>query len=806
MLNKNNTLSSKDVNSLLNITNFSDLDAFIRYINTLPDEISKSNNINSFLTDGKFKENSSWITSENIIKMIDETQIMEEHSKFTIIQTFIKSEKSSKITSENFIKMIMAANIEDKYKKNSIIETFINSEKSSEITPENVIKIINELKIENEDDKKFIIDVFINIKKPSAITSEDVIAMIEKTEINDEILKAGIIINFICKPKSEINQDDVFKMMERTNIINDNQKAIIIFNFVKKKSSEISQDDVFQMMEKAEIISDKFKELIIGIFVSFNKSSFDSSKDVANIIKRSNLQYRPDLSIKIFDIKFSTSENYIENFIDFTKDLHPSEAMQCEFVKEFILRDKINSGNLKDLKPFIEGLQDNELALELIEILSRKGVLVNEKDTLSLVKNRSKKQYAFLTEVVGKEDLNHCITDDGIKNLKAIFGEDLKIGEEPITIGDLISYYDIRDKTSSLSKILKPEFKKQLRDNFVPSAEILLYKPAELNKLKELFSEEGVVFDVKSYLVENATLCDHLKEKVGEVKEIDSRETYQINFANFGIEEEKQTEINDLFNKLLQSDNPNQQEVKKFFADLLGIAFSDIDDDKKLTTFFQKNKKELAHCFCDEKLSKENFASLFSTLQDGCFANIGAQFKKMLYATMIKDEDAQILYAVADDKIFSGIINSHGSDIMIGNFSPISDEIIKSYSLSPMALIKKLSEEEMMTDQKTWDIIGKIAGDDKDEILERLVETYTVLPEFNQKAKEIASYLIIKNVVGEPKIKDLESKNPQLKELGDLIYGRAPKTSPRILQQQDQNAPQARCFNLSGLLNCLRRS
>jgi DNA-binding transcriptional ArsR family regulator len=97
-----------------------------------------------------------------------------------------------------------------------------------------------------------------------------------------------------------------------------------------------------------------------------------------------------------------------------------------------------------------------------------------------------------------------------------------------------------------------------------------------------------------------------------------------------------------------------------------------------------------------------------------------------------------------------------------------------------MALVTKLSEEEMLTNPKTWEIIGKNLGDDeRGKIMERLVEKYPETSEFNQKAREIASFLMIKNVVGEVKMTDLESKNPQLKELGDFVYGRAPETSPR---------------------------
>ena len=110
-----------------------------------------------------------------------------------------------------------------------------------------------------------------------------------------------------------------------------------------------------------------------------------------------------------------------------------------------------------------------------------------------------------------------------------------------------------------------------------------------------------------------------------------------------------------------------------------------------------------------------------------------------------------------------------------------------------MALVTKLSEEEMLTNEKTWEIIGKNAGEDKKiEILEKLSESYS--DTFDQKAKEIASFLIVKEIVGEEKIKDLTSKNPQLKELGDFVYDRTPEPSPRNLQQQDPDAPRVNCF------------
>ena len=66
-----------------------------------------------------------------------------------------------------------------------------------------------------------------------------------------------------------------------------------------------------------------------------------------------------------------------------------------------------------------------------------------------------------------------------------------------------------------------------------------------------------------------------------------------------------------------------------------------------------------------------------------------------------------------------------------------------------MVLIKKLSEEAMLTPAKSWEVIGKIVGDDKkNEILEKLSDSYLDITIFDQKAKEIASFLIVKEIVG----------------------------------------------------------
>lgn len=167
---------------------------------------------------------------------------------------------------------------------------------------------------------------------------------------------------------------------------------------------------------------------------------------------------------------------------------------------------------------------------------------------------------------------------------------------------------------------------------------------------------------------------------------------------------------------------------------------------------------------------------------------------------MIKDEGAQILYSVADKEIFSAIINNlytDGEDIMVGNFNPIDNTRIKSYFLSPMALIEKITQEEILGGE-SWKIIGKNMGD------ENAIELSIKLEKTNggdklkssQESKEIASYFIIKEVVGEEKMTELENKNPKLKEIKDFIY-KSPQTSPENSSAYPAQEPETKKSRLN---------
>lgn len=679
----------------------------------------------------------------------------------------IYSNENSQKSLEEIVNEIKAkSDISDSEKVQLIIPAI---KKNKSTTQEQIIDCIKQANIEDKNEKFNIIKNFLSLKNES-----DVVKIIQGAEIDDEFMKSQIIQFFVSNQKhSQIHQNEIIRILKEVGVNNEDYKSDIIKFFLAKfwfslKISETNQDP---------------NSAVLSLTENATPDNF------VKIIKDFELQNRVDLIVDLFKYAYQAPQgNDVKNFIHIAKSLYSSELMQSELIMKGVkFNGVINSNNVQDLKPFIEGIKDNELALDLIKTLHVKEMLKDEKDILSLVKNRSKKQYDFITKILEDRTLDDSISEDGKARLKLIFGDDLIVDGELITISQLISYYDIKNQASDLSAMLKPEFKKQLRDNFLPSLEIFLYKPQELEKLNQLLSEEGVDFDVKTYFIENKKLCDFLREKVGNIVEVNPETTYQINFKKFifseelheasleerqKIEQERQ-EINELFNQILKDLDPDPIMVKDFFSRLLTEFEFPPDEQNKLKIFFVNNKKEIAHCFCGDEQSSKDFKYSLMTLKDGCFANIGMQFRKALYGTMIDDEEAQIFYKFADYKIFSAIINQHGEDIITRVEAPFDNKEINLYYLSPMSLISKLAEEESLSIEKSWAIITRNFGNEgAQELLEKMMEETQESEKIDQKTKEIASYLIVKMIIGENKIQDLESKDPQLKRLSDIAHNR----------------------------------
>jgi hypothetical protein len=792
MPNENNTLNEIGTNKAQQI--FNDIyDS--NSAPSLPDIINKITENNIILDNEKARifriliiKNKS-ITQDELIEGMKEIDIKDDFEKSKIIETFILRNPELIKTQENVIDIINALEIKNEFAKFKIIQAFVFNNDS------NVVGIIKDAEIENDDIKSTIVQVFICNKKPSEVHHQNIAEIIEELGIKDQNNKSNIVKYIFLQTWFSRNEGFEDKDLRDNIIINKEFVPNIYFapnlHFDKKEYFALNENGDHVLNENA------------------------TAENFIKIIEDFGLQHPTIFVVGLYQFTFGANKKVdVGDIVKIAQKLYPSEAVQCEFIKNIIIElGSINKENVFHLKPLIEKLQDNALALDLIETLCEKEILIEEKDILSLVRNRSKKQYDFLSAIVEGVTINECFNDEGLELLKETFGDDLTVDGTPITVSDLISYFDIKNQNSVLSSILKPEFKKQLRDNFSPSSEIFLYKSRELEKLNQLLSEEGVDFDVKTYFIENKELCDFLRKKVGNISEIDPETTYQINFKKFSSSEEgqkieqEQQEINSLFNQILKDSDPDPIMVKDFFTKLLTEFEFPPNEQNKLKFFFVNNKKEIAHCFCGDEKSSEDFKYSLMTIKDGCFANMGMQFRKALYATIIEDEEVQIFYKFADYKIFSAIINQSGEDVIGRVQDPFDNKEINSCYLSPMLLISKLAEEESLVPIKSWEIIknnmgrafvGQLSqseslnfedswaiirnnfGDEMaSELLEKLMEEIKEPEKIDQKSKEIASYFIVKMIVGDDKMQDLESKNPQLKTLRNLIYDRGSKLSPQ---------------------------
>ena len=413
--------------------------------------------------------------SQNIQSLIDEMSLKRDSEKLLLIENFLLSEKSSGISCIQYAELVKGAEFELDYYKNQLIQNFLLSEKSSGIAVIEFAELIKGVEFASDSEA--------------------------------DIFKYILVKDFLLSEKSSgITAIQFAKLIKSAEFKNDYYKNYIIECFLSEEiSSGITAIQFAELINNVEFTRDSdggnFKYWLAGKFLSSERSSNLTVKDFANMINEVGLQNQVTKTIELYKNKFSSSENYFENFIDITKTLHPSEAIQGNFFKEFIKKNRVNSGNLEYLKPFIKELKDDENVFLIINTLKNRGVLNEEKDILDLLGGRVRKQYTFLTEIVDKKSLENCIDATGIATLKRTFGEDLKIGDKPINIADLFAYYDCKNQTSTLSTMLKPEFKKELRDNFALSAEMLLYKSAELDKLNQLLGERGVSFDVKNHLL-----------------------------------------------------------------------------------------------------------------------------------------------------------------------------------------------------------------------------------------------------------------------------------------------------------------
>ena len=858
--NLNNSHNRVNVNEFLNITKKSDI----------KEDDSKSYIIQSFL--GNSNNPNNKVTADQLLKIIKETVIKEDDNKSDIIKSFLENPNNhnNKVTADQLLSIIKGADIKEQRSKNDIIQFFLKD-------PNNL---------------------------NNKVTVDQLLSIIEGADIKEEPIKNNIIHFFLKdpnNPNNKVTADQLLKIIKETVIKEDDNKSDIIKSFLENPNNhnnKVTADQLLKIIKGANLNEQYSISTIQSFLKNYPDQSFSLLKQIIGSPNFGNLRYRIDIMYNLYiGISSNTSPaDQAKQLSEIATALYTNnEHLQIDFLQYAINRKLITKDNIAFLD--LKIIKDDSAVLRLLEHAEEKKLFGEnrEKLILELVKGRTHAKYDFLKKMISDGSLKENLTEVGLKDVNSLFTEEY-LQKNNITISDLFSYYDLTSNLSGLSKILKPEIKKELQETFHPSDKILIVKPEEITKLAVLLDINEVA--MKDKFISNDTLCNYFlnKKEIKNIKQLTKEEIkdYIIDFKDTAFAEKKelpilsnlkgkelinllinkiqkinpddaqdqntekfksilkkrmganlksdlnivkgikfekiefleslrainleenidsdneliknikddltilldpnnsnsqlatqnketlrgqQEDLNKLFRSLLEQDNPNEDGVAEFFSTALSIDLVDIDNNKgKLTQFFNANKKELAYFFAGGGLGE--LAGIMISLRDGCSKNIGTQFTTLLYQSLLKDNPSDpILFQLLRLTIIPTILNKHGGDVIGNENNPLSNITIKSYFLSPEALIKEIAKSFYNPEMKeaiikdSWEFIGRVLGDDD---LKTIIGDKIKYD--NQMASEVAAYLTLKNT----KDKIIEEKIDQSflgKEIKNLIYIDMPNSS-----------------------------
>ena len=393
----------------------------------------------------------------------------------------------------------------------------------------------------------------------------------------------------------------------------------------------------------------------------------------------------------------------IKYFPKLLSDLYPSSpALAIEMLKESVVDGFFDNSKPENKSHIFEALSEimslpllhdevgnNSINQDLLKILGHQNLNLTKTELLSLVAGRLKSQYPSLSELLSQQQgLESSLNREALATVKKIFGEDLKIQDKPITLADLLSYYDARGNVKTFLGLLNPETKQTIKKQFILPDSKAFIKRNEYKKLKMLLEDDQ---DTKLDCPLIANLSEYLKSKI-KLPTININK-YQIDLSGSAlpISEEEKTSLNDEFKKLLRSAIPENDKILTFIGKLIDLNEINESNKAKLCNFFRASKNNIAAAFQKEG-GVNMFKSIITTLADGCAANIGNQFSKAIYQTLIEDPKDSLLFQFFDNKIFLTIINS-GGDVLGSNSDPFTNSTINNNYLSPTGLAFGLSEQ-----------------------------------------------------------------------------------------------------------------
>ncbi len=601
-------------------------------------------------------------------------------------------------------------------------------EESPQIKKEELTQILGHFSF--DQDKCSIFRIW--IEKSSQVKKEDLEEIL--SQFFADSYKSEIITSWL-KSHKEMTKEGLHELLKGLN--DGNQKMGIIDIWMKNQQPEKKQED----------------------FVYFAKEGLFLSPYNVNEIAKKYIKYKLPKKdfVELGEVLYGNNEN-----------------LRTELFKAFVHRFYSNflQPNKQILTDFISSLNNDHEALEALNVVRNKNIL-SKREILNAANNRVTRKYESLTKVLMNKNLSDSLTDEGFKAISQELGEE---SIDDIKLNALFSYYDLLGEDPIIFKsLLKAEALEEIRKNFIPAEDKPYIKEVELVKIQALFNDpESSEFNTVSpkVAVLSSYLSNKVKEDVRKTITLTEEEISSYEFGNsplFPKESEEGKTLLERFKNLLREDlqklGDNVANVTKVFEELLRLdkpidniipKYAGLTEAGNLFEFFSKNKFLVAFVFAQEN-GLDDFISAITTLQDGCFANIGTNAKAIASKQLFQDSCCdQILYGVFYDKIYVPNTNSvehHKSNS--GAAAIFSEDNINKHFISPLGFLRELFERfesNKSNDQSAVSVIREIIGD---KLAIELLQTFSGGEEDmsrNSIAKteaKIASYLILKEKLPE---------------------------------------------------------
>jgi hypothetical protein len=730
------------------------------------------------------------ITLEGFNDLYTKFKLEDDSCKRNIIVAFLSK---TAVTKDQLVDLLTQIEIKDDSSKSSIIVAFLSK---TAITLEGFIDLLTKFKLEDDSCK---IDIIVAFLSKTAITLEDFNDLLTKIELKNDSSKSSIIVAFLIKQKNTECSALFTKILEINEFLNFKYRVDLIIDICKR----IDNYDAKQLAELARSLYPSNELMQVELL-----SEAVDQGEIINDINIFSLGLE-NIESNVFLLEFlnyAFEKSVLNNNLEVLKLVEGRTHAKYEFLKEVmgtkLIAECLTEESLTILKGLFSGFNLIENNVSMLSLFSYFDVMDQISDFSSMLQPEIK---TLLKENFYPSNKILCVKKEEITKLKMLTGvEGNEIENQFLSVGVLCDYFlnkiNIPPLTDAAISTYELDFDGvdlggndfevklvesiSVNDGLVESISveggIVL-----LNSMLKAFDDESIKDALESLLkdkfyadtdnknkefpldIVKQGVKEHLNDTIKKLKK-DRADIFVFSEILPAIKKElailypkkegrnKQKELNVTFKKILSSTELNVDQISIFFSEVFMLDLSNVTNGKqKLADFCNKNKNELAHFFKIGGL--KYFAVFLSTLKDGCSSNLGNQFTMGLYSSMLKDNSSDaIFFQLLSNDIIPSIINKNRGDVIGSTDNALENGEIRSYFLSPAALIEQIGKS-FQTEEEVQRLIssifdyeglkGGIFSNDFKAAINSVINSDSV------KWRQIAGYLVLKNT-GDPTVQE----------------------------------------------------